>query len=388
MHPQAVGACADREAIYDRAAAMRWGAITTTWIDGDAFRLPELAWRDQVADARERMRASLWPCVQAAGAAGIAWVLTHNALGHAQPFFAPIAAAISLSANNVRRGRRILQMLAGVMIGIGVGEAATWVMGTSWLSISVTVLVTMVVATSLAVGFFGEGVMFVNQSASAAVLVVALHRHGTGSERAVDALIGGGVAAVIGVGLFPPHPLRVMRRAEREVLRSLAGVLRRMAELFAAATPAEAGWTAAAAMDIHIQLGALASARATARAIARVAPRRWRMRGDVVAEEERIGRLDLLANAALSLLRVGTDALQEGETIPPPLRESVAALAAALDELARAPQPWPPALREEVAQRVRESLVVSADAAAPRAPVLASAARAAARDVLAIARAG
>src|SRR5665213_4479774 len=73
---------------------MRWGAITTTWIDGDAFRLPELAWRDQVADARARLRASLWPCAQAAAASGSAWLLAHNALGHAQPFFAPIAAAI------------------------------------------------------------------------------------------------------------------------------------------------------------------------------------------------------------------------------------------------------------------------------------------------------
>ena len=367
---------------------MRWGAITTTWIDGDAFRLPELAWRDQVADARARLRASLWPCAQAAAASGIAWLLAHNALGHAQPFFAPIAAAIALSANNLRRGRRIAQMVAGVMIGIAVGEVATSVMGTSWLSIAATVLATMVVAMSLAVGFFGEGLMFVNQSAAAAVLVVALHRHGTGSERAVDALIGGGVAAVIGVGLFPAHPLRILHRAEREILRSLAGALGRLPELLEAGTAAQAGWTNAAAMDIHVQLGALASARATARATARIAPRRWRLRGDVAREEERIGRLDLLANAALSLLRVGTDALDEGEMIPPALGESVAELAAALGELARAPQPWPPQLREEVAERVRAGLVAAGEAAAPRAPVLASVARAIARDVLAITDAG
>jgi uncharacterized membrane protein YgaE (UPF0421/DUF939 family) len=367
---------------------MRWGAITTTWIDGDAFRLPELAWRDQVADARARLRASLWPCTQAAAASGIAWLLAHNALGHAQPFFAPIAAAISLSANNLRRGRRIVQMVAGVMIGIGVGEVASWVMGTSWLSIAVTVLATMVVAMVVAVGFFGEGMMFVNQSAAAAVLVVALHRHGTGSERAIDALIGGAVAAVIGVGLFPAHPLAILRRAEREVLRSVAGALGQLAALLVSGTAAQAGWNRAAAMDIHIQLGALASARVTARATARIAPRRRRLRGDVVREEARIGRLDLLANAALSLLRVGTDALDEGETIPPPLCQSVSELAAALDELVRTPMPWPPQLREEVAVRVRASMAAAGEAAAPRAPVLASAARATARDVLAIAQAG
>ncbi|HEY1776956.1 MAG TPA: FUSC family protein [Solirubrobacteraceae bacterium] len=366
---------------------MRWGAITTTWIDSDGLRLPELGWRDQVADARARLRASLWPCAQAAAASGIAWLLAHNALGHAEPFFAPIAAAISLSANNIRRGRRILQMVAGVMIGIGVGVLASQVVGTSWLSIALTVLATMVVAMAVAVGFFGEGMMFVNQSVAAAVLVVALHKHGTGSERAIDALIGGGVAGVIGVGLFPPHPLRILRSAEREVLRSLAGMLGRLGELLAGPTAAPPGWTPAAAIDIHVQLGVLASARATARVIVRVAPRRRSLRAALAGEEERIARIDLLANAALSLLRVGTDALDEGDTIPAELGHSVRELAAALDALARARQPWPAALREEVAVHVRASLQAAGQAAAPRAPVLASAARATGRDVLAIANA-
>ena len=367
---------------------MRWGDIRTSWIDSEYFRLPELGWRDQVADARARLRASLWPCAQAAAASGLAWLFAHNVLDHSEPFFAPIAAAIALSANNIRRGRRILQMVGGVMIGIGVGVVATWVTGTTWLSIGVKVLATMVVAMTVAVGFFGEGLMFVNQSTAAAVLVVALHKHGTGSERAVDALVGGAVAAIVGVGLFPAHPLRILRRAEREVLRSLAGALGRLGELLATGTAAEPGWTRAAAVDIHVQLGALASARVTARATARVAPRRWRMRGDVAREEERIGPLDLLANAALSLLRVGTDALDEGEAIPAVLCETVAELAAAIGELASAPQPWTPQLREEVAARVRVSLAAAGEAAAPRAPVLASAARATARDVLAIASAG
>jgi len=372
---------------------MRWGVISTPRIDADSLRLAELsdvalAWRDQVADARARLRASLWPCTQAAAAAGIAWLLAHDVLGHAQPFFAPIAAAISLSASSVRRGRRIAQMVAGVMIGIGVGEAASAVMGTSGLSIAITVLVTMIAAMVLAVGFFGEGMMFVNQSAAAAVLVVALHRHGTGSERAVDALVGGAVAAVIGVGLFPAHPLRVLRGAEREVLRSLAGALGRLAELLAAATPPQPGWTLAATQDIHIQLGALASARQTAHANVRVAPRRWALRGAVTLEQERVGRLGLLANAALSLLRVGTDALADGEAIPAGLCEHVGELAAVIASLASAPQPWPSELTEQVAARVRAATADGGQAQAPRVPVLAAAARETGLDLLALAAAG
>ena len=85
------------------------------------LRSVPLAWRDQASDAHGRLRAALWPAVQAAAAAGLAWLVAHDLLGHAQPFFAPIAAAIALSTSGVRRGRRILQMVGGVMLGIGVG---------------------------------------------------------------------------------------------------------------------------------------------------------------------------------------------------------------------------------------------------------------------------
>jgi uncharacterized membrane protein YgaE (UPF0421/DUF939 family) len=364
---------------------VRWGAISTPWLDADRrFGDVTLAWRDQVSEARARLRAALWPCLQAAAAAGIAWLVAHDALGHAQPFFAPIAAAISLSTNNIRRGRRILQMVAGVMLGIGVGEVASALMGTSALSIGLTVAVTMSAGMVLAVGFFGEGMMFVNQSAAAAVLVLALHRHGTGSERAIDALVGGGVAAVVGIGLFPAHPLTVMRRAERELLRSLAGALGRVGELLAAATAAEPGWTLAATQDVHSQLTALAAARMTARANVRIAPRRWRLRAEVAREDARVARLDLLANAALSLLRVATDALADGEPIAPELRSAVAGLAASLDQLARAPQPWSAPLREQLAAAVTAACAAVGPAGAPRAPVLASAVRETGRDLLAV----
>jgi uncharacterized membrane protein YgaE (UPF0421/DUF939 family) len=368
---------------------MRWGVISTPRVDTESWRLPELgdvalAWRDQVSEARARLREALWPCAQAALAAGLAWLIAHNLLGHAEPFFAPIAAAISLSTNRIRRGRRILQMVAGVMLGVGLGVAATWVMGTSALSIGVTVLVTMVVGMALAVGVFGEGMMFVNQSAAAAVLIIALHKHGSGSERAIDALVGGVVAAVIGVGLFPADPLLVMRRAEREVLRSLAGALARVAELLHAGTAAQAGWTLAATQDVHSQLASLAAARMSARANARVAPRRWHLRGEVASEDARIARLDLLANAALSLFRLATDALAEGERVSPELCTAVAGLAAALDSLARTQQPWPPALRHEVATSVDEALATIGPPGAPRAPVIASMLRETGRDLLAV----
>jgi uncharacterized membrane protein YgaE (UPF0421/DUF939 family) len=348
---------------------------------GDLRSVP-LAWRDQASDAHGRLRAALWPAVQAAAAAGLAWLVAHDLLGHAQPFFAPIAAAIALSTSGVRRGRRILQMVGGVMLGIGIGEAASAVLGTSATAVAIVVLATMAAALLAGVGFFSEGMMFVNQSTASAILVVALHKHGTGAERLVDALVGGAVAGIIGVGLFPADPLRVLRDAEHELLRSLAGALDRVGDLLRQGIRAQPDWTLAAAQDIHSQLGGLATARMTARANVRVAPRRWHLRTAVAVEDERISSLDLLANAVLSLFRLATDALDEDDATVSGLGSSVAGLAEVLGILAKEPQPWPPKLCLEVSARVSATIEAVGSHGASRAPVIASLVRATGRDVL------
>jgi uncharacterized membrane protein YgaE (UPF0421/DUF939 family) len=342
----------------------------------------QLAWRDQASEARRRLRSALWPAAQASVAAGLAWLFAHDVLGHSQPFFAPIAAAIALSTSGVRRGRRILQMVAGVMLGIGVGEASSAVLGTGAISVGIVVAVTMAAALLAGVGFFSEGMMFVNQSTASAILVVALHKHGTGPERLIDAVVGGAVAAVIGVGLFPAEPMKLLRNAERELLRSLAGALTHIADLLRRSSVAQPDWTLAAAQDIHSQLASLAAARATARANVRIAPRRWHLREVVRLEESRISRLDLLSNAVLSLLRVSADALDEDESLPAGVSGGVAAMADVLTMLAHTPQPWPAALCSAVTARVDETVAAVGSQAGARSPVIASIVRATGRDVL------
>jgi hypothetical protein len=190
------------------------------------------------------------------------------------------------------------------------------------------------------------------------------------------------VAAAIGVGLFPAEPMKLLRNAERELLRSLAGALSHVAELLRAQTAARPDWTLAAAQDIHRQLASLAGARATARANVRIAPRRWRLREAVTREDSRISRLDLLSNAVLSLLRVSADALDEAESLPGGVSGGVAAIAEVLTMLANTPQPWPAELCSAATARVDETLAAVGSQAGARAPVIASIVRATGRDVL------
>jgi uncharacterized membrane protein YgaE (UPF0421/DUF939 family) len=288
--------------------------------------------------AVQRVRSAAWPVLQTSLAAGIAWLIAHDWLGHAQPFFAPIAAAVSLSTSHVQRARRSAQMIVGVLLGIGVSEVVHPLLGTGWVSIAVVVAVTLVLALALGVGFFGEGMMFVNQAAASAILVVALHRAGTGSERAIDALVGGGVALVIGVGLFPVEPVKLLWRAEDRVLGAVLAVLGREPLAGARAGAGDPQWPLAASFEIHRRLSALTAARNTARASVRVAPRRVRLRGLIDAEERRVSRIYLLAGGSLSLARAALDAEHAGERDA--VQREMLMLAGAVRTLLAAERPW------------------------------------------------
>jgi uncharacterized membrane protein YgaE (UPF0421/DUF939 family) len=305
------------------------------------------------AHGTERWRDAWESVLLASLAAALAWFIAHHVLGHPQPFFAPIAAAISLSTSRIQRSRRIVQMVVGVLIGIGIAEVLVALIGTGTAAIGVIAFATFTVAVLGGAGVFGEGMMFANQAAASAILVVALHRAGTGSERAIDALVGGAVALVLGVLLFPANPLRILRTAERSVLHTLAIAVERAVSSREQRRSRQEEWTLRMGYTIHQRLAQLARARATAHANVRIAPRRWSLRALVDAENDRTARLDLLANAVIGLVRATM--VEEG-TLPEPLMQQIDALGRTLDRLATVDQPWPPALREHVL-RVAEGAV-------------------------------
>jgi hypothetical protein len=178
------------------------------------------------------------------------------------------------------------------------------------------------------------GAMFVNQTAVSAVLVIALHRTGTGSERLIDALIGGGVALTMAVLLFPAAPLPLIRDATQAVFAALGEALDHLGEVLAGQTHPDAAWTLSTGQHIHGRLATLTDAHSTAVRIVGLAPRRWRDRMPVRRAEAHWGELNLLAGTVLSLLRVATTAVRADVAVPSGLREAIGDLAAALNVLA------------------------------------------------------
>ena len=283
-----------------------------------------------------------WSIVQTPVAAGLAWYIAHTLLGHHQPFFAPTAAAVSLSKNRVLRGQRALQLIVGVVLGIGIGTAVKAVAGSTTsgrgaVAIGVAAAVALLAALAVGGGFFAHGVLFVNQSATSAIMMIAVAGTATGPERLSDALIGGGVTLVITVVLFPAAPLPLIQGAVRQVFGVLRDTLGRLAELAGTGGTADPGWALAVGERVQTKLAGLQQAQATAGQVASLAPRRWPERSLVRRAGEQAASLQLLTATVLSLAHasvVGPDPNTPNSSYSPAVREALGELTSAFAALA------------------------------------------------------
>ncbi len=291
--------------------------------------LPSTAYAAVLA-AFKRLRGRWFTLVQTSIAAGLAWYLAHDVLGHPQPFFAPIAAAVCLSISNVLRAQRAIQMMIGVTLGIGMGTLVQGLLGTGAVPIAIAALIALSVAVLIGHGYIGQGMMFANQTVVSSILVLALYRSGVGLERIDDALIGGCLAIVFAVLLFPADPLKVLRRARIGVLGVLQRVLSRTADIATGRIVAAPDWPLSAVDRVHEQLGGLIGARTTARQVVRISPRRWRLRDSVQGADHQAVHVALLAGSVLQLARAVVPAVDGCcGRLPQPVPEVLVDLAAA-----------------------------------------------------------
>jgi uncharacterized membrane protein YgaE (UPF0421/DUF939 family) len=258
-----------------------------------------------VEGARVRVVTSLKAILLACTGAGLAWWVAHDVLGHPQPFFAPIAVAISLTSSRLETSARIGQMVGGVLIGIVTAEALHGMLGSSPFALALIALATMVIARAIGVGFLADGVFFVNQAVGSAILVVALDRTGTGGDRLIDALVGGAIAYLIGDVLLPLPPLAELDEARRRLITSVRGRLDELDHSLCRAGGPELGqaWVLDTWVELEDALARLAAARRGAHLNSRVSPRWWRRRALIDAEIRRSEELEVVAVSAFGVMR-------------------------------------------------------------------------------------
>lgn len=275
--------------------------------------------------AVQRLRTALWPITQTSVAAALAWYLTHDLLHHQQPFFAPISAVVCMSASNVLRARRATQMMVGVALGIAVGGGTEGFVGAGPVAIGVAVMIALSVAMLVGRGAIGQGLMFVNQTAVSAILVLVFSRTGiVVTERLFDSLIGGGLALVFALVLFPADPEKLLTDARAGVLAAAHETLVQTAGILDDAATRHPDWPASVSDHLHQEIGALIEARSTAEVVARRAPRRWAARGTIRDIDAQSAQLGLFASSVLHLARMVHRPL--GRAAAPALQAAVAEL--------------------------------------------------------------
>ncbi|WP_340539813.1 FUSC family protein [Nocardioides sp. GXZ039] len=169
----------------------------------------------------QRFREKRWQILQCAAAAGVAWFLASDVLHHELPVFAPIAAVVCLGTSYAQRLRRVLEVTAGVAVGVLLGDLLVVWLGSGGWQIALIVALAMTAAVML-----DAGVLFVMQAAVQSLFVAALVP-GTGGSltRWTDALVGGAVA-LVAASIVPSAPLRRPREQAGVVLAKVAELLR------------------------------------------------------------------------------------------------------------------------------------------------------------------
>jgi uncharacterized membrane protein YgaE (UPF0421/DUF939 family) len=264
-----------------------------------------------VSHRLDRLRAQALVILQGGVAATAAWAIATEILGHERPLFAPLSAIVAVGTGYGQRARRTVELVLGVALGIGVADLLVSGIGTGiWQLFLVTVLA-MVVAVLLT-----SGQMLVLQAALSAMLVVTLQPPGSGlaGQRFVDALVGGGVALLVGV-LLPAHPMREVRRAAEQVLDELASVLTALARALERRDPEEIKAVLLRARAIDGQEHRWREAVDVGYELARSAPRRG-VRQDLANYAIAAEQMDLAVRNVRVLSRAVLRAVELGDPVP------------------------------------------------------------------------
>lgn len=167
------------------------------------------------------MRPAAWPVLQTAAASGFAWWLCREFLHHPRPVFAAVTVIVAMGASAGRRGRQVITIVVATALGIGLGDLLLSVLGAGPVAVGVVVLLAMTLALLI-----NPDPLFTTNVAISGMIFVATERtQGLTPDRLLDGLIGGGVAILFSVFLFPLSPVRHVRETAAPVLAAVRAAL-------------------------------------------------------------------------------------------------------------------------------------------------------------------
>lgn len=270
----------------------------------------------------ERWQSYWFLIAQTAVTAGLAWLVATALLGHAQPFFAPVAAIVTLGVSYGQRMRRGIEIAIGVAVGVLVGDVFAVVFGSGVWQIMIALVLAMSVATLLS-----NRQLVIIQACVQSVIVVALAPTAAqGFERWLDAVVGCALALLMAT-VAPSAPLRKPARLAARVLDDLAATLEAAATELKEADERTGDQVLTQARQVEEALADLDDATAEGLAVVRQSPFRRRQLAGIEAYAQLSDPLGHASRNLRVLARRCAVALWRGEEVPAPYRVQMCELA-------------------------------------------------------------
>lgn len=279
-----------------------------------AFDLSERTAKLGRASARKRLdrwRSRGFMIAQCAVTAGLAWLIAQQVLGHPMPFFAPVAAIISLGFSFGARLRRGVEVAIGVAVGVLVGDLFVTFFGTGIWQIILVCAIAMSLATLLGAG----QLMIIQAGVQSIIVVTLLPDPGQALNRWLDAVIGCTAALLIAT-IAPSAPLRRPRLLAAAALQDMAAALTAAEDALRRQDPEAADVVLAQARAGQAAMEDLDQAAAEGLAVVRYSPFRRRDIPAVQAYADLHDPLDRTSRNLRVLARRCAIALWRHESVP------------------------------------------------------------------------
>ncbi|WP_257160695.1 FUSC family protein [Corynebacterium cystitidis] len=169
-----------------------------------------------------RVRKRFFAIVQSALAAGLAFWVASEVVGHHLPFFAPISVVIVLGFTGGDRIKRALDMSFGCVVGVLLGDLLFANLGAGGWQIALAVGISLITAS-----FLTSSVLVNNQVAIGSILIATIMSPDaatTGVDRTIDAIIGSTIG-LLTIALLPSSPLASARHELSKLLGISSSVL-------------------------------------------------------------------------------------------------------------------------------------------------------------------
>lgn len=273
-----------------------------------------------------RWHSKWWQIGQCAIAAGVAWFVAADLLGHPTPFFAPVAAVVALGTSYGQRMRRVVEVTVGVAVGVFLADLlVVWVGTGAWQ-------IALIVGLSMTAAFLLDGgPLLVTQAAVQSIVVASLVPDpGAAFTRWTDAVVGG-LVALVAATVVPAAPLRRPREQAAVVMRKIAALLRAAAEVMTEGDPEAALDLLADARSTDYLIRELQAAADEGLDVVTSSPFRVRHRGDLRKMSSLVDPLDRALRSTRVLVRQTAVAAYHRRPVPTSYARLTVDLAAAAE---------------------------------------------------------